>query len=96
MRSGITSKAYVEENEDPFLDRQWVVDLTICQLYAGRQHGFEAFDKYHLGKAPINKLIYKMINSSSAALALKNGELDVLVGLIQQIGRKSNQMKIWY
>jgi peptide/nickel transport system substrate-binding protein len=81
--SGITSKAYVEENEDPFL-RQTMGSgpYKFVSYTQGDSMVFEAFDKYHLGKAPINKLIYKMTpNSSSAALALKNGELDVLVGV---------------
>lgn len=81
--SGITSKAYVEANEDPFL-RQTMGSgpYKFVSYTQGDSMVFEAHDKYHLGKAPINKLTYKMTaNASSAALALKNGELDVLVGV---------------
>lgn len=81
--SGITSKSYVEENEDPFL-RQTMGSgpYEFVSYTQGDSMVFKAFDKYHLDKAPIANLVYKMTpNAASAALALKNGELDVLVGV---------------
>lgn len=81
--SGITSKAYVEANKEPFL-RQTMGSgpYKFVSYTQGDSMVFEAFDKYHLGKAPIDSLVYKMTpNAASAALALRNGELDVLVGV---------------
>ena len=81
--SGITSKTYVESSEDPFL-RQTMGSgpYKFISYTQGESMKFEAFDKYHLGEAPIKYLTYKMTaNGSSAALALRNGELDALIGV---------------
>jgi len=80
---GIVSKKYVETNPAPFVhEAMGSGPYKFVEYKQGDQFALTAHPGYHLGQAPIKNLTYKQItNSSSSAMALEAGELDMLVNV---------------